>query len=136
MMSYKNLGKHETPITHLVSYAGEHFIISYNELNGNYTLYQLDIKTNSLAKVKGGQTPLEYDKIIYSRGKPPKLKDYIEEDYSDSLVYSSTWTTPSNNLVETKVDKQDKSKPVPEKPKKSNSKPKDKSKAQVRKKML
>ena len=135
-MSYKNLGKHETPITHLVSYVSEHFIISYNELNGNYTLYQLDIKTNSLAKVKGGQTPLEYDKIIYSRGKPPKLKDYIEEDYSDSLVYSSTWTTSSNNLVETKVDKQDKSKTVPEKPKKSNSKPKDKSKAQVRKKML
>ena len=135
-MSYKNLGKHETPITHLVSYVGEHFIISYNELNGNYTLYQLDIKTNSLSKVKGGQTPLEYDKIVYSRGKPPKLKDYIEEDYSDSLVYSSTWTTPSNNLVETKVDKQDKSKTVPKKPKKSNSKPKDKSKAQVRKKML
>ena len=133
---YKNLGKREKPVTHLVSYINKHYIISHNETTGVYTLYSLNTKDNSLSKVKSGQTPIEYDKIVYSEGKPPKLKDYIEEDYSDSLVYSSTWTTPSNNLVETKVDMQNKSKTVPEKPKKSNSKPKDKSKAQVRKKML
>ncbi len=136
---YKNLGKNEKAVTHLVSYTGKHYVVSYNEFTNIYTLYKLDTKTNSLEKIKSKQTPLDYDKYVYSEGKPPKLKDYVEEDYSDTLVYSSTWTTPSNNLVETKKDvpeTDNKKSGKSEKPKKPKSETKSKSKPQTRKKMI
>lgn len=101
---YSKLGKNETPEVRIVSYTGDIFLITHNSFNGNYTLYSIE-KDDTLNKIKTGGTPREYDDYIYSKGKPPKLKDVKEESpYEEVLVFSTAEELKKLGISSCEVD--------------------------------